>query len=41
MFKAAHGVSHVHVKYIVTSGVTLSDGQDNEVQSMCPDESLP
>ncbi len=34
-------MSHVHVKYIVTSQVTFSDGRDNEIQSMCPDESLP
>jgi hypothetical protein len=40
-FEAVHGVSHVHVKYIVTSRVTISDGRDNEIQSMCPDESLP
>jgi hypothetical protein len=40
-FEAVHGVSHVHVKYIVTGQVTFSDGQDNEIQSMCPDESLP
>jgi hypothetical protein len=40
-FEAVHGVSHVHVKYIMTSWVTFSDGRDNEIQSMCPDESLP
>ncbi len=40
-FEAVHGVSHVHVKYIVTGQVTFSDGRDNEIQSMCPDESLP
>jgi hypothetical protein len=34
-------VSHVHVKYIVTGRVTFSDGRDNEIQRMCPDESLP
>jgi hypothetical protein len=38
-FEAVHGVSHVHVKYIVTGRVTISDGRDNEIQSMCPDES--
>ncbi len=40
-FVAVHGVSHVHVKYIVTGRVTIRDGQDNEIQSMCPDLSLP
>ena len=40
-FEAVHGVSHFHVKYIVTSRVTISDGRDNEIQSMCPDLSLP
>jgi hypothetical protein len=39
-FEAVHGVSHVHVKYIVTSQVTIRDGRDNEIQSMCPDLSL-
>ncbi len=40
-FEAVHGVSHIHVKYIVTSWVTIGYGQDNEIQSMCPDLSLP
>ncbi len=40
-FEAVHGVSHVHVKYIVTSRVTIRDGRDNEIQSMCPGLSLP
>jgi hypothetical protein len=40
-FEAVHGASHVHVKYIVTGRVTIRDGQDNEIQSMCPDLSLP
>jgi hypothetical protein len=40
-FEAVHGVSQIHVKYIVTGRVTFSDGRDNEIQSMCPDESLP
>jgi hypothetical protein len=40
-FEAVHGVSHVHVKYIVTGQVTIRDGRDNEIQSMCPDLSLP
>jgi hypothetical protein len=40
-FEAVHGVSHVHVKYIVTGRVTIRDGRDNEIQSMCPDLSLP
>ncbi len=40
-FEAVHGVSHVHVKYIVTGQMTFSDGWDNEIQSICPDESLP
>jgi hypothetical protein len=40
-FEAVHGVSHIHVKYIVTGRVTFSDGRDNKIQSMCPDESLP
>ncbi len=40
-FEAVHGMSHIHVKYIVTGRVTIRDGQDNEIQSMCPDLSLP
>jgi hypothetical protein len=40
-FEAVHGVSHVHVKYIVTGQVTFSDERDSEIQSMCLDESLP
>ncbi len=40
-FEAVHGASHVHVKYIVTGRVTIRDGQDNEIQSMCPALSLP
>ena len=40
-FEAVHGVSHVHVKYIVTGRVTFSDERDGEIQSMCLDESLP
>ncbi len=39
-FEAVHGVSHVHVKYIVTGRVTIRDGRDKEIQSMCPDLSL-
>jgi hypothetical protein len=41
MFEAVHDMSHVHVKYIVTGWVMFSDRQDNEIQSKCPDESLP
>ena len=33
-------MSHVHIKYIVTGRVTIRDGRDNEIQSMCPDLSL-
>jgi hypothetical protein len=40
-FEAFHGVSHIHVKYIVTGRVTFSDGQDSEIQSICLDESKP
>ncbi len=40
-FEAVHGVSHAHVKHIVTGRVTIRDGRDNEIQSMCPDLSLP
>jgi hypothetical protein len=29
VFEAVHGVSHVHIKYIVTGGVTIRDGRDN------------
>ncbi len=33
---------NAHDKHIVlTSQVTVSDGQDSEIQSMCPDVSLP
>jgi hypothetical protein len=31
-FEAVHGVSHVHVKYIVTKRVTFSDKRDDEIQ---------
>jgi hypothetical protein len=38
-FEAVHGVSHVHVKCIVTGRVTFSDEQDDEIQSESPVES--
>ncbi len=37
-FEAVHGVSHVHVKYIVTKQVTFSDKRDDEIQSESPVE---
>jgi hypothetical protein len=40
MFEAVHGVSQVHVKYIVTGRVTIGDKRDSEIQSMHPDLSL-
>ncbi len=39
-FEAVHGVSHIHVKYIVTSRVTIGDKQDSEIQSVRPELSL-
>ncbi len=38
-FEAVHGMSHVHVKYIVTNRVTFSDKRDDEIQSKSPVES--
>jgi hypothetical protein len=40
-FEAVHGMSHVHVKYIVTGRVTIGDKRDIEIQSIRPDLSLP
>ncbi len=40
-FEAVHGMSHVHVKYIVTGRVTIGDEWDIEIQSIRPDLSLP
>ena len=40
----SEGAQHVidtHDKNIVSNQVTFSDGRDSEIQSMCPDESLP
>jgi hypothetical protein len=39
--EAVHGVSHVHVNYIVTGRVTIGDEWDSEIQSIHPDLSLP
>ncbi len=39
-FEAVHGMSHVHVKYIVTGRVTIRDERDSEIQSIRPDLSL-
>ncbi len=38
--EAVHGVSHVHIKYIVTGQVTFSDKRDDEIQSESPVESI-
>jgi hypothetical protein len=35
-FEAVHGMSHVHVKYIVTKQVMFSDKRDDEIQSKSP-----
>ncbi len=40
-FEAVRGMSHTHVKYIVTGRVTIGDEQDSEIQSIRPDLSLP
>jgi hypothetical protein len=37
-FEAVHGVSRVHIKYIVTKQVTFIDKQDDEIQSKSPVE---
>ncbi len=37
-FEAIHGVSRVHVKYIVTKRVTFSNKRDDEIQSKSPVE---
>ena len=40
VFEAVHSKSHIHVKYIVTSRVTIADKRDSEIQSIHPDLSL-
>ncbi len=39
-FEAVHGVSHVHVKYIVTGWVTIGDKRDSKIWSIHSDLSL-
>jgi hypothetical protein len=37
----ANNVINAYDKHIVTGQVMFSDGWDSEIQSMCPDVSLP